>query len=240
MCAMSPRLLRPLASGFNPRQIAGLLAWWDASDASTVTLDSGRVAELRDKSGNSRHATNAASGSTQPDYIAAGRNNLNVARYATADQTILNIPSTPVPNSHTAFHVFWRPSASTVTVGIGTTGTSPYTFNWFTNNVLYESSNASFTTHEFSTETGGFVVTMRRTGTTEVLSRRNFSLLASVTSGGGVTNGVTGSWDALGSRDGSSSQGDLAEILLYDNALSDAQIDVVEQFLARKWGLSYP
>lgn len=51
MCAMNPRLLRPLATGFNPRQIAGLRYWLDASDSSTITIETG-VSEWRDKSGN--------------------------------------------------------------------------------------------------------------------------------------------------------------------------------------------
>lgn len=51
--AMNPRLLRPTASGFNPRQISGLLAWYDASDASTLTIATG-VSQWRDKSGNGR------------------------------------------------------------------------------------------------------------------------------------------------------------------------------------------
>lgn len=37
---MNPRLLRPLASGFSPRQIAGLGAWFDASDLSTLSQTS--------------------------------------------------------------------------------------------------------------------------------------------------------------------------------------------------------
>jgi len=48
---MSPRLLRPRASGFNPRSISGLTAWWDASDASTITAVSGGVSVWLDKSG---------------------------------------------------------------------------------------------------------------------------------------------------------------------------------------------
>jgi hypothetical protein len=93
MCAMSPRLLRPLASGFNPRQIAGLAGWWDAADSSTVTLDSGRVAEWRDKSGNNRHAANSTSGSTQPDYITAGHNGNNLLRFVTASSQRLIVPN---------------------------------------------------------------------------------------------------------------------------------------------------
>ena len=53
---MNARLLRPLASGFNPKRISGLEGWWDGSDSATVTLDgNNNVQELRDKSGKGRN-----------------------------------------------------------------------------------------------------------------------------------------------------------------------------------------
>lgn len=91
--AMSPRLLRPLASGFNPRSIAGLEAWWDASDTANVTVDGGRVAALLDKSGKGRHAENNISGSTQPDYITAALNGRNAARFVKASSQRLTVAS---------------------------------------------------------------------------------------------------------------------------------------------------
>jgi hypothetical protein len=80
-------------AAIDPRLIPGLHSWWDASDASSVTLDSGRVSQLADKSGNGRHLTNTTSGSTQPSYITAGRNGLNVARFAAASVQRLSVPS---------------------------------------------------------------------------------------------------------------------------------------------------
>lgn len=64
--AMSPRLLRPLASGFNPKSIAGLQAWFDADDASTFTLTGTDVSEWRDKSGNG-FAVSQSTGADQPN-----------------------------------------------------------------------------------------------------------------------------------------------------------------------------
>jgi hypothetical protein len=78
---------------FDPRRIPGLHSWWDAADAASVTLDSGRVSQLSDKSGNSRHLTNTTSGSTQPSYVTGGRNGLNVARFAAASVQRLSVPS---------------------------------------------------------------------------------------------------------------------------------------------------
>lgn len=48
---MNNRLLRPRASGFNPKSIAGLLGWYDAADSSTITIATG-VSAWADKSGN--------------------------------------------------------------------------------------------------------------------------------------------------------------------------------------------
>ena len=47
--SMNPRLLRPRATGFNPKSISGLAMWLDAADTSTITLDAGAVSEWRDK-----------------------------------------------------------------------------------------------------------------------------------------------------------------------------------------------
>jgi hypothetical protein len=70
---MNARLLRPLASGFNPKSIAGLVGWWDADDASTITLNSTTVSEWRDKSGNGRHVA-MSTAANQPAYAS---NSLN-------------------------------------------------------------------------------------------------------------------------------------------------------------------
>lgn len=62
--SMNPRLLRPLATGFNPKSIAGLLAWYDASDASTITTSTG-VSAWADKSGNG-YTLRQSTGNNQP------------------------------------------------------------------------------------------------------------------------------------------------------------------------------
>jgi len=66
MSPLNPRLLRPTASGFDPRRIAGLSMWMDAADSATLFDETtggslvaagGAVARWEDKSGNARHAT---------------------------------------------------------------------------------------------------------------------------------------------------------------------------------------
>lgn len=97
---------------FNPKAIPGIESWWDASDASTITLDSGRVAEFADKSGNGRHAANSSSGSTQPTYVEAARNGRNVVRFASASSQVLNVPSS------TAMYNFLHNGTPSYIVGV--------------------------------------------------------------------------------------------------------------------------
>jgi hypothetical protein len=77
MCAMNPRLLRPLASGFNPKSIAGLGLWLDASVTSSLTFNGDTVSEWRDLSGSGRHFSQATAGS-QPDGNSRTQNGLRV------------------------------------------------------------------------------------------------------------------------------------------------------------------
>ena len=83
---------------FDCRSIPGLAAWYDAADAASVTLDSGRVSQWRDKSGNARHATNGTAGTTQPSYTTAGRNGLNVLTFAAATVQRLTVSGTSTFN----------------------------------------------------------------------------------------------------------------------------------------------
>lgn len=73
---MNPRLLRPRATGFDPRTIPGLALWLDGADASSVTLNGTNVSQWRDKSNNLRHFSQSTSGA-QPAYTAAGQNGRN-------------------------------------------------------------------------------------------------------------------------------------------------------------------
>lgn len=74
--AMSPKLLRPRATGFNPKSISGLAMWLDAKKTASVlnsispdtaATNGQTVRRWMDQSGTSTHA-NQASGTSQPTY----------------------------------------------------------------------------------------------------------------------------------------------------------------------------
>lgn len=59
----------------------GLVAWYDASDASTITTNSGNVTDWLDKSGNGVHLTQATVGD-QPSVVSGAMNGLDVLEFA--------------------------------------------------------------------------------------------------------------------------------------------------------------
>lgn len=63
-------------AAFTPVAVQGVSAGWDASRASTVTLNSGDVAAISDVTGNSR-AASQGTGGEQPAYTTAALNGLN-------------------------------------------------------------------------------------------------------------------------------------------------------------------
>ena len=63
--AMNNRLMRPRQTGFDPRSIVGLSAWWDFADSSSITLNGGNISQILDKSGAGRTASQATA-SAQP------------------------------------------------------------------------------------------------------------------------------------------------------------------------------
>lgn len=130
-----------LHTTFDPRRIPGLQAWYDAADSASVTLDSGRVSQWSDKSGNARHATNTTSGSTQPSYSIAARNGLNVLTFAAASVQRLTVPS-----STAAFNYLHNGTESyVVAASVYGTSSNPNTFYSLFGNNAHAAANIGFT-----------------------------------------------------------------------------------------------
>jgi hypothetical protein len=244
MCPMNPRLLRPTPTGFDPRRIAGLVAWYDAADASSVTLDSGRVSTWRDKSSSARNATNSTSGSTQPEYVLAGQNGKNVLRFVAADATALTLSGFTLIDTFTSFTVLFRSATGANAAGLNGTaqgaGGDRYPFMIIDQfSIITHRSNSTAATSVLSgNPTGGLLFTVRRTFSTELLMRRNGGTQTNtLTTGGNVTTAAANTYNRIGSAASAVSQ-DLAEILHYSESLSLTQIAAVERYLAGKWGLT--
>jgi hypothetical protein len=102
------------SSAWTPAQLAGLALWLDADDASTITLNSGNVSQWNDKSGNARHATQGVAAS-QPAFNASGLGGKPVITLdGTNDSLRISIPNSVIANTtHGLYYVFARKGAGT-------------------------------------------------------------------------------------------------------------------------------
>jgi hypothetical protein len=239
---MNPRLLRPTASGFKPNSISGLALWFDADDASTITLNGSTVSEWRDKSGNNRHATQATA-ALQPSYTT---NSLNGKPALTGGGAAsirgMVVSAFQFYNAHTAMFVFRASGLNQTVYNRGTlindrpkfdTGGSPLTVaarkGGF--NAGQVSSTLAYTASQWSV--GGLlsdVGTLRcyldgvygtdQTGNTESWSDtaplRFFSLTDTLL---GLNGGI-------------------AEFFYYDRQLTASQVLKAAQYLSKKWDIT--
>ena len=105
---------------WNPSFLPGLAAWYDASDAASITATAGKVSQWADKSGNGRHlaqATGANQPSTGVDTM-GGRNALSFVRGGTgaAAGQWLARPSVTLPQPLTVFAAM-KPGTNAVAAG---------------------------------------------------------------------------------------------------------------------------
>jgi hypothetical protein len=259
---MNPRLLRPTASGFNPKSIAGLLVWLDASDAATLgdqttgpggATDNGPVRYWGDKSGNGRHATNTGTLAGLPTLKTGALANKSVIAFdggdaigGAYDSVGLAIPL------QTTFVVFRFDSATissfgralsqnavSVQTGSGTGESGGYI------PLLRNSSTSNFGGFRGSFQagvtltSGTWVAFQTRFQTTAIDSR--IGLGSYVSSSSFSAYAATFNNYFIGSNavppSGGNFGGDIAEILIYGANLSNAEADRIQRYLLAKWSL---
>lgn len=255
--AMNPRLLRPIASGFNPRSIANLFTWWDFNDLSTLAQNSNgttpsvatsdRVAYIEDKVGN-RNLTqtdNNLCGSLALANI-NGRNTVVMpsnagARYDIPTGTLPN-PGPFFGNAQTFFLVARYTGANNWTAGFMNRS------NFFVDVAQASSNDSAFsgttTTPTYRVNGSAVSPTVTRGALRTALGGPNslyqyaISNVTPNTTGLG-TPGVGGTTYGLaGFGTTNTFIGDFCEFLWYNRNLTATEIAAVERYLARKWGIT--
>jgi hypothetical protein len=254
---MNPRLLRPTASGFNPKSISGLFQWFDGSDRATMfdatsggsaVADDAGVARWEDKSGNGYHLTQGTAGN-RPTLRPAIRNGRSVLEYDGANSNLVSASITNELSALSVFAVFAQDSLGGASLGglwanAGFAGGDARTYRiqsgpvmaaLFGTNVgsspVLSSATSAFTRlHVFWT--GGNDRAADFSFLEDGVFRASLSI-GTMT----VSPALPGSI-AVGNRPSGSRAWDgyIAELLVYTRLLSSGEYTRVDGYLAKKWG----
>ena len=230
--AMNPKLLRPRVSGFNPKSISGLYAWYDAADATTITQATG-VSAWADKSGNGRTCSQPI-GANQPAYVLAGQNGKNVIDFASATfRMTTNGTAWGLASTNTMFWSFQFPDTAASAAG--------YTLFDFsvTRQMVYGNSTSELRIANASTgitpvSRRWYIFSIQWNGAATAY-RLNQSASTTINPVGYTSGASTQMY--MGYNGGSASiRGYIGECIAYDSTLSDTQTTTVNNYLAKKWG----
>jgi hypothetical protein len=236
---LAPIALTPSNSG-----IANLSMWMDAADATTVTTSTGAVTQWRDKSSNAYSFSNVSG--TSITYGTTTINGSNTLTFPNASTTFLQASTTivmpaitrttfflirhtdPVSND---FPDMLQVSNATGTYIWGTMGPTNATPN--VGNHLLGAGGLGYAAPGVGSLAGRtFIVTHRRSTSNTFSVNYNGSNL-SVNADIIISNYSNGT-GFIGQR----SRGfHMAELIAYDAALADSNIQIIEGYLAWKWGL---
>ena len=227
---------------FNPALISGLQLWLDADDSETITLNGGTVSQWDDKSGNGYHVSQGTA-SNQPTYQSSVLNSKSVVRFDGVNDGLINTVDTPVGSStnRTVFVVFnWNGSGGTIDYALvlGYLGAASGTVFGISEEIAVRVNSGSRVWNASANSTHAIVTIMLDgTSTTDLSAWKNGSSLGVSTTSTQTINTAAGI--GVGRRfDGNYLYGDIAEIIVYNSALSTSDRESVESYLSTKWGIS--
>jgi hypothetical protein len=227
------QLFSKIHTSFSPDSIPGLLAWWDASDAATITLGvDNQVTAWRDKSGSDRDLT--PSGDPVPTYVENSQNGKAVVNLGAGggwylpsfleggDYTIIAVMAVSVSVTGSGFpdNVFIYRSSINGAIRIGVAGSYLYA-----EAICQDLTSMQVLQMQMgATDTSGADTFVYVNGSP--LDTFEFETY----SDGGLNLRL----NAIYSDDSAS----LAEFLVFDHKLSDAERSSITTHLKQKWGIA--
>lgn len=235
-------LPRPIL--FSPTSITGLRLWMDATDTSSMTFSSGsNISQWRDKSGLSNHATATGSpvltGNSINDYPAivtsSGQHFTGPTSVTGTTLTVFAVAKTTrtLPNNGLDQRLVSLVNGANVDYGRADSVIALFNQG---------SGSSSITTWRLSSVAGSVIATntpfqvVSKYDGTNGFIWEDGSLGGSSASSG--TFGITKY--GIGNQANPTSEnwnGSIGEVLIYNTALTDTQRQLVEGYLAWKWGL---
>lgn len=235
--------LRPTggAPSPSPNPLGTLWAWWDFSDTSTITLDgSSKISQILDKTGNLHDATQAAASQRPAESTLNG---LNCGLFASASRTMLVTTDwhTLLSQPFTVALVWTQTIVSSAFYQPGPIGGKPSPppaifFDGFDGTSLVMEQGAGSIIKTLAAPYTQQQASLTFNGASSTFRLNGVSTSGSV-DGDTMTNFALGS--SHNPTDGTILQhmdGKIGEVLVYEGALSAAQLSAVESYLKTKWG----
>lgn len=226
--SFSPLVLRPAL-------------WLDASDASTIYSGSslaapdGAISQWLDKSGNGHHATQST-GVSQALRKTGIKNGRDLVRFDGANDFFYTPGLGPLSIEYTIFTVFKSnsPSATQCVVYNGFTGSNGYGLYLISSQVDVLQGGVAILS-DGSSNTNFESVSIRRNSSVNAMTRNGASASLSGNAAPNASTGAIGIGGPITS--GNTLDGDIAEILFFDFALSDLERTAIESYLNAKWSI---
>ena len=217
----------PYYKVFDPKTISSLVLWLDAADSTTVTGTS-PITAWTDKSSAGRTVT-ITSG---PTYGTTTRNGLKTM-YFNNNVISSSIASAVGTGDFTLIAAWYQSSAGTNTVlSLGTVASSSQSLGYSGNKYnfyQYGSLESAYTTGP------GWVVQVG----TRISSIKRLYITGTIGSVPASDSfNVTDTTVTIGKGDNFAITGEIAEIMVYTGTMSDTNRQLLEGYLAQKWGLT--
>lgn len=230
---------------FAPDDLSGLAQWYDPSDTATLTMNGSTVAQMDDKSGNGDHATQGSAGAQPSLGSINGRQALFFSSSGADDTLVLPDPAGLSGSANRSLFVVFQVDIPDNSQGIVAYGTNSFNqaFAIATNSsdefefsiwgVAHGHSNLPGTDPHI----GCAILNGARIGDCTVV----LDGVAESASGSATVNTAEVGGARYGGLFDSSTfslDGHVGEVILYGSALSEADRQKVEGYLAHKWGLA--
>lgn len=236
---------------WSPSSLTSLVTWHDASDTDTITEASGEVSQWNDKSGNGIHVAQSTA-AQKPNTLTSGDWGSRQVLQFDGGDSMLSATNAALPvaagQALSVFAAYRHSSAPTsvrTTLSIGNGVASGGV------RILYANSSKSPCWSVYADNDVGTVAsTLTPTiGAAIVTSGGALSMFANGVAAGTGTSSLANSagtpfleiggqvWTALM---GQSFLGEIAEVVVCDEALSTDDRQKLEGYLAHKWGISLP
>jgi len=226
------------AGGVEPDDISGLQLWLDASDLSTITESSGAVSQWDDKSGNGNHVTQGTA-LHQPSTGVATLNGKNVIEFdadaymggsftfPSGDLTFIAVAASTYDGTEVGSEIVPLITGSNSGEGEEVTLLNEFGTPARALRVVWAGGTASLWLDGVSVSSPA------------PLSLGVHNIIVAQVEGAGAQSGAAVRVGAyLNYRQDYSKDMEVAEILVYDSALSTTDREAVESYLADRWGIT--